>query len=57
LRRYQFNFYVDPHAIELLAKVTWGFNPTESVQSLIAKLERRQVVPLHLMVVPIDGKQ
>jgi inosine-uridine nucleoside N-ribohydrolase len=53
----QFNFYVDPHAIELLSKATRGFNPAESVTMRTAKLNRGQVVPLHLTVVPSDGEQ
>ena len=52
----EFNFFADPDAASILAEVTKGFSQSETVQNKIERLNRKEIVPLHLTVLPANGK-
>lgn len=51
----EFNFFADPDAANILSEATKGFSPSETIQSKIERLNRKEILPLHFTVLPIDG--
>ncbi|PKY19192.1 nucleoside hydrolase [Rhizophagus irregularis] len=50
----EFNFFVDPDAANILAEATKGFSPSETIQNKIEKINRKEILPLHFTVLPIN---
>ncbi|CAB4483263.1 nucleoside hydrolase [Rhizophagus irregularis] len=50
----EFNFFVDPDAANILAEATKGFSPSETIQNKIERLNRKEILPLHFTVLPIN---
>ncbi|RIA92505.1 Inosine/uridine-preferring nucleoside hydrolase domain-containing protein [Glomus cerebriforme] len=50
----EFNFFADPDAASILVESTKGFSLSENVQNKIERLNRKEVLPLHFTVLPID---
>ena len=51
----EFNFFADPDAAYNLVEATKGFSPSETIENRIKRLDRKEILPLHLTVLPING--
>ena len=49
------NFFADPDAAAILTEATIGFSPSETVQNKIERLNQNEIIPLHFIVLPING--
>ena len=51
----EFNFFADPHAANVIVGATKGYDPNESMDHRRKELEDGNAIPLHVIMIPIEG--